>query len=94
MLWRSGRWEREVIREELAEEVGRTVSEPEYEEIRADRMFRTRRIRSGDRRHSAALVEAQHELAFRKRRVRDAGHDPERDALVLGWRAEIERLRG
>jgi hypothetical protein len=38
-------------------------------------------------------VNAQHELAFRKRRVRDAGGDPERDALVAGWRAEIGRLR-
>jgi hypothetical protein len=83
-----------VIREELSEEVGRCVSEPEYEEICADRMLRTRRVQRGDPTHSAALVEAQHELAFRKRRVRDAGDDPERDPLVLGWRNEIVRLRG
>jgi len=94
MLYRSGRWEREVIREELSAEVGRCVSEPEYEEICADRMFRTRRVHRGDPRHSAALVEAQHELAFRKRRVRDAGGNPELDPLVLGWRDEIVRLRG
>jgi hypothetical protein len=38
-------------------------------------------------------VTAQHELAFRKRRVRDQGADPDRDRLVGGWRAEIARLR-
>jgi hypothetical protein len=44
-------------------------------------------------RESAALVNAQHELAFRKRRVRDEGNDPERDGLVAGWREDIRRLR-
>jgi len=92
-LWRSGVWERRVIREELAQEVGRTVREDEYRAIAADRMFRTRRIDRLRRRESAALVNAQHELAFRKRRVRDDGADPERDRLVAGWRAEIARLR-
>ena len=92
-LWRSGVWERRVIREELAEEVGRTVGGGEYEAIVGDRMFRTRRIDRLHKRESAALVNAQHELAFRKRRVRDDGGDPERDRLVAGWRAEIERLR-
>jgi len=42
---------------------------------------------------SAALVNAQHELAFRKRRVRDAGENPEHDRLIAGWREEIARLR-
>ena len=92
-LWRSGVWERRVIREELAEEVGRTVDRGEYEAIVGDRMFRTRRIDRLRKRESAALVNAQHELAFRKRRGRDDGGDPERDRLVAGWRAEIARLR-
>jgi hypothetical protein len=39
-------------------------------------------------------VNAQHELAFRKRRVRDEGNDPEDDRLAAGWREEIRRLRG
>jgi RsiW-degrading membrane proteinase PrsW (M82 family) len=93
VLWRSGVWERRVIREELADEIGRTVSADEYEVINRDRMFRTRRIDPGHKRESAALVNAQHELAFRKRRVRDAGRDPEVDPLVAGWRDEIARLR-
>jgi len=92
-LWRSGRWERRVIREELADEVGRSVSRLEYEAILADRMFRTRRVDRTRPRESAALVNAQHELAFRKRRVRDEDRDPDRDRLVAGWREEIGRLR-
>ena len=92
-LWRSGVWERRVIREELAEEVGRAVSPGEYQEIVRDRIFRTRRIKGMRRRASAALVNAQHELAFRKRRVREEGKDPERDHLANGWLEEIRRLR-
>ena len=93
-LWRSGVWERRVIREELAAEVGRTVSRDEYGEIAGDRMLRTRRIDPVRPRASAALVNAQHELAFRKRRVRDRGEDPELDRLVARWRDEIRRLNG
>ena len=93
-LWRSGVWERRVIREELAAEVGRTVSPQEYDEIAADRMFRTRRIDPRYPRASAAMVNAQHELAFRKRRVRDDGRDPEDDRLVAQWREQIGRLTG
>jgi hypothetical protein len=69
------------------------VSAQEYADIIGDGMFRTRRIDPARVRESAALVNAQHELAFRKRRVRDAGRDPEADRLVDGWRAEIRRLR-
>ena len=92
-LWRSGVWERRVIREELAGEVGRAVSPSEYQEILRDRIFRTRRVEGMGRRASAALVNAQHELAFRKRRVRDEGKDPELDRLANDWRGEIRRLR-
>jgi hypothetical protein len=82
-----------VIREELAEEVGRAVSPDDYQEIVDDRMLRTRRIDRAHRRASAALINAQHELAFRKRRVRDEGRDPELDGLAAGWRDEIRHLR-
>ena len=43
-IWRSGVWERRVIREELASEVGRSVSAVEYQDILNDRILRTRRI--------------------------------------------------
>jgi RsiW-degrading membrane proteinase PrsW (M82 family) len=92
-LWRSGVWERRVIREELVGEVGNAVSPSEYQEIAGDRMLRTRRIDHMQPRAAAALVNAQHELAFRKRRVRDEGKDPERDPLASEWREAIRRLR-
>jgi RsiW-degrading membrane proteinase PrsW (M82 family) len=93
VLWRSGNWERRVIREELADEMDPIVSRREYAEIKADRMFRTRRIDTAHKRHSCAIVEAQHELAFRKRRVKDEGQNTQLDPLVAAWRTEIERLR-
>jgi protease PrsW len=92
-LWRSSVRERRVIREELAGEVGGAVSAGEYAAIVADRVLRTRRIDPLWPRASAALVNAQHELAFRKRRVRHEGRDPDRDTLAVAWRDEIWRLR-
>lgn len=93
-LWRSGVWERRVIREELATEVGGAVTAGEYQAVLDDRVLRTRRITNLHPTRSAALVNAQHELAFRKRRVKALGEDPERDARVAGWRRDIARLRG
>jgi RsiW-degrading membrane proteinase PrsW (M82 family) len=93
VLWRSGRQERRVIAEELAGEVGGPVTADEYAAIRGDRLFHTRRIDRLDRRRSAALVNAQHELAFRKRAVRRDGGDVEADPLVADWRREIDVLR-
>lgn len=92
-LRRSGKWERRVIEEQLADEVGSAVTPEEYAAIQRDRIFRTRRVDRVDRRRSAALVNAQHELAFRKRYVRANGGDPEADRLVAGWRREIMALR-
>jgi len=92
-VWRSGVWERRVIREELASEVGRSVTPEEYQTIVGDRMLRTRRVDRDHPKASAALVNAQNELAFRKHRVRDDGGDPNHDSLVTGWREDIRRLR-
>jgi protease PrsW len=93
LLWRSGLWERRVIREELSEEVGPVISPGEYRAILADRMFRTRRIEEKHPHISARMVNAQNELAFRKRRVRIEGGDLDQDRLVALWRTEIRRLR-
>lgn len=92
-LRRSGKWERRVIQEQLADEVGGAVTPQEYAAIRRDGIFRTRRVDRLNRRRSAALVNAQHELAFRKRYVRGTGGDPEEDRLVAVWRREIASLR-
>lgn len=93
ILWRSGRAERRVIIEELQQEVGRSITDAEYAAVRADRMFRTRRIDARSPAVSAALVNAQNELAFRKRRLRDRGFDPALDALLEQRRARIAQLR-
>ena len=94
-VWRSGVWERKVIREELADETAPNgaVTPREYRDIVADRIFRTRRIQMMRPHTSAALVNAQNELAFRKRRLKDHGLDPDGDPLIAAWRIEISRLR-
>jgi protease PrsW len=89
----SGKWERRVIEEQLASEVGGAVTPEEFAAIRRDGIFRTRRLKRIDRRRSAALVNAQHELAFRKQAVIADGGDPESDELVVSWRREIADLR-
>ena len=93
LLWRSGRWERQVIREELLEEVGHTITPAEYERVRQDKPFQNRHIGSANQRMARQLVMAQNELAFRKRRVRLQGETPATDPLVQGWRTEVARLR-
>ena len=89
----SGKWERRVIEEQLASEVGGAVTPEEFAEIRRDSIFRTRRLKGVDRRRSAALVNAQHELAFRKQAIVAEGGNPESDELVASWRREIADLR-
>jgi RsiW-degrading membrane proteinase PrsW (M82 family) len=93
MLVRSGRWEREVIRSELEAEASDVVTAEERPAIEQDSAFRTRRIDRLHPKQSAGLVRLQHELAFRKRRERLRGRDPEADPLVARWRAEIRQLR-
>jgi protease PrsW len=93
LVWRSGVWERLLIRDELASEVGRSLTADEYQDVISDNVLRTRRIDGLRPRASAALVNAQHELAFRKRRVKDRQRDPEGDPLVARWRQNIQLLR-
>jgi RsiW-degrading membrane proteinase PrsW (M82 family) len=93
MLWQSGIWERNVIREQLADEQEPVITPEEYDGVKRDGSFRTRRIPEYDRRTSAAIVKAQDELAFRKWRVQHQGQDVETDTLVASWRDEIMRLR-
>lgn len=94
MLWQSGIWERQLICEQLADETEPVITPEEYEGVKRDRLFRTRRIDDIDRRTSAAIVRAQNELAFRKWRVKQMGQSPEHDQLVASWREELWRLRG
>ncbi len=93
IIRRSGHWEREVIGEELRSELGRSITDQEYQGVIADRRYRTRRIAGANREAAEAIVRAQNELAIRKRRLADRGFDPESDPIVAGRRAEIAELR-
>jgi RsiW-degrading membrane proteinase PrsW (M82 family) len=93
MLWQSGIWERQVIRDGLADETEPVITPDEYEAVKGDRIFRTRHIAGLDRKTSAAIVKAQNELAIRKWRVKHDGKSVEADPLVSSWRAELLRLR-
>ncbi len=94
MLWQSGVWERNVIREQLADEPELVITPEEYEAVKRDRIFRTRRISGYNRRTSAAIVRAQDELAFRKWRLKQQGRDVDQDELVISWRNALSHLRG
>lgn len=94
MLRQSGIWERQVIREGLADEREPVITPEEYELVKGDRIFRIRSIPNHNRRTSAAIVRAQNELAIRKWRVKQAGQAVESDPLVTSWRDELVRLRG
>jgi len=93
IVYRSGMAERRVIIDELEAEVGRSVTAAEFTAIKADRVFRTRRIDPRNEQVSAALINAQNELAFRKRRLKDRGFDPALDGLLEQRRAQIAALR-
>ena len=93
ILYRSGKAERRVIVEELADEVGQSVTAGELAAIEADDTFHTRRIDPRHAQVSAALVNSQNELAFRKRRLKDRGFDPGLDSLLEQRRAQISALR-
>ena len=86
ILYRSGQAERRVLVEELADEVGRSVTAGELTAIAADRAFRTRRIDPRHTRVSAALVNAQNSSsAGRRFRHCDRsfrGDDVERDQFA------------
>jgi RsiW-degrading membrane proteinase PrsW (M82 family) len=93
ILYRSGKAERRVIVEELEDEVGHSVTAEEFAAIEADRTFRTRRIDPHHAQVSSALINAQNELAFRKRRLKNRGFDPAHDGLLEQRRAQISALR-
>jgi len=93
ILYRSGKTERRVLVEELADEVGRSVTADELAAIEVDRAFRTRRIDPRYAQVSAALINAQNELAFRKRRLKNRGFDPTLDGVLEQRRAQISALR-
>lgn len=93
LLQVSGRWERQVIAAELAEEVGTAVTPDEYALLLAENPWGLRQIPHFEGAAGRRIVNAQNELAFRKWRVRSEGGDPDADQVVAGWRQDIVALR-
>ncbi|MCO5189293.1 MAG: PrsW family intramembrane metalloprotease [Anaerolineae bacterium] len=93
LLWLSGKWEVGVIKEELQDEAEAIVTPTEYGLIERDSVWHTHRLDKADKKRSRQIIRAQNELAFRKRRVRSDGDNPDNDVLVSEWRSEIVRLR-
>jgi RsiW-degrading membrane proteinase PrsW (M82 family) len=89
----SGQWEQRVIRKELWNEIDRSITPEEYELLKRESLFGLRTVPGFPGPVASAIVNAQNELAFRKRRVKYQGGDPELDDLVHAWRADIARLR-
>lgn len=89
----SGQWEQKVIRKELGDEIGRSITPEEYELLKKESLFGLRTVPGFTRPAARAVVNAQNELAFRKWRVKHEGNDPELDDLVHDWRADIAKLR-
>jgi hypothetical protein len=93
LIVRSGDWELEICRTELAEERPPTITPDEQALVKAEGLWRLRRVPGLSRRQSAGLVRAQNELAFRRHDVRRVGADPGTDLLVEQWRRVIAGLR-
>jgi RsiW-degrading membrane proteinase PrsW (M82 family) len=89
----SGQWEQKVIRKELGDEIGRSITTEEYELLKKESLFGLRTVPGFTWPVARAVVNAQNELAFRKWRVKHEGNDPELDDLVHDWRADIAKLR-
>jgi hypothetical protein len=89
----SGQWEQKVIRKELKEEIGRSITPEEYQLLERESFFGLRTVPGLPRSTAKAVVNAQNELAFRKWKVKHEGADPELDGLVHAWRADIARLK-
>jgi RsiW-degrading membrane proteinase PrsW (M82 family) len=106
LLVRSSRWEIDVIRQYLRDEVEGapgvagapgasevTVTPEEYALVEADRPFRTRRLPRPSGAREKAIVNAQNELAFRKWHLDREGLAAAGDPLVAAWRQDIRALR-
>lgn len=93
MLLSSGTWERRVIREQLADEVGRAITAEEYEGVKAEQRFRLRKVPGSSARVGRQIRNAQNELAMLKHYLTRRGRPVEGDSLVTYYRDEVARLR-
>ena len=93
LLQEGGRWERAVIRAELAEEIGTAVTPDEYRLLEAEEGWDMRVIPDFPGAAGRRIANAQNELALRKWRVRHDGGDPGADPIVAAWRQDIATFR-
>ena len=93
-LLKSGNWERQVIRDELAGEVGTVVTPEEYEGVKAEKRFRLRRVPGYPSRVGRRIRNAQNSLAFQKAYLKRKSQSVDGDPLAEYYRAEVARLRG
>jgi RsiW-degrading membrane proteinase PrsW (M82 family) len=92
-LVKSGNWERKVVRDELADEVGTVITAEEYEGVRAEKRFRLRRVPGYSRGVARKIRNAQNGLAFTKSYLKRKNRPVEADPLVAYYQAEVVRLR-
>ncbi len=93
-LLKSGTWERQVIREELADEANEVITPEEYEGVKAEKRFRLRGMPGYSKRVGRTIRNAQNSLAFHKRYLKRKNRPIEGNLLAHYWRAEVARLRG
>lgn len=92
-LWKSGDWERSVVRDELKDEVGTVVTPEEYQGVLDEKRLHVRSLpgyRSGVGR---AIRNAQNSLAFFKFYLRRKNRPVQGNPLAAYWREEVARLR-
>jgi hypothetical protein len=92
-LFKSGTWERGVVRDELADEVGAVITPQEYQGVLAEQRFRLRRIAGYPRRRAGQIRNTQNSLAFHKHYLQRNGRAVDGDPLTQYWRDEVVRLR-
>ena len=92
-LLKSGNWERQVIREQLADEVGAVITPEEYEGVKAEKRFRLRRVPGYSGHTGRAIRNAQNNLAFHKAYLKRKNRPIEGDPLTEYWRGEVARFR-
>jgi len=93
LLWTSGDYERQVVREELSDEVGEVITPAEYEGVRDEKRFRLRRVPGYSAGVGRAIRNAQNNLAFHKRYLKRKNRPVDGDPLAAYFRAEVLRLR-
>ena len=92
-LLKSGNWERQVIRDELADEVGTVVTPEEYEGVQGEKRFRLRSVPGYSAKIGQQIRNAQNSLAFHKSYLKSRNRLVEGDPLADYYRAEVTRLR-